>query len=201
MLDAADIVTFDDAPPPAGSTPWVGGVPEAERIEIAPSDPRWPQTFAQLSMLIIDALGEQALGVEHVGSTAVPGLPAKPIIDIDLTVPDVTDEPSWLPHLEASGFVLRVREPWWYEHRCLRLDRPRCNLHVFPPDCPEVARHRIFRDWLRQSSEDLALYRDAKLAAAGATNEKGEGVQDYNARKQRIIREICHRAFDSAGLL
>ena len=84
-----------------------------------------------MKVRIRNALGELALEVEHVGSTSVPGLPAKPIIDIDLIVPDSGDEASWLPPLERAGFVLKVREPWWYEHRCLRFDDPRCNLDVF----------------------------------------------------------------------
>lgn len=201
MLTAADIVRFDDAPPPAGRDSWVAGTPAAENIEIVPADPRWPENFQYLACLIRDALGERALEVEHVGSTSVPGLPAKPIIDVDLIVADSADESAWLPQLEAAGFVLRIREPWWYEHRCLRFDHPRCNLHVFSPDCAEAARHKIFRDWLRGNSEDLALYRDAKLAAAQATNSKGEHVVQYNARKQQVIREIYQRAFAAAGLL
>jgi len=131
----------------------------------------------------------------------VPGLPAKPIIDIDLVVSDSSDEASWLPGLEMAGFVLLIREPWWYEHRCLRLDEPMCNLHVFSPNCAEVARHQIFRDWLIKSAEDKKLYSKAKLEAAENTNYKGELVEDYNARKQGVIREIYQRAFAAAGLL
>ncbi len=201
MLTDADIVRFDDAPPPAGVDPWVAGPPEAEQIEIVPSDTSWPERFRQLADMIHNALGEMALDIEHIGSTSVPGLPAKPIIDIDLTVPDSTDEVSWLPQVEALGFVLVVREPWWYEHRCLRFDDPRCNLHVFSPDCAEAARHKIFRDWLRSNPDDLELYRNTKVVAAQDTNNRGEQVMDYNARKQQVIREIYHRAFAAAGLL
>jgi GrpB-like predicted nucleotidyltransferase (UPF0157 family) len=103
MLTAADIVRFDDASPPVGLDPWVAGAPEAESIEIVPGDPHWPENFQHLAGLIHDALGELALDVEHVGSTSVPGLPAKPIIDIDLTVAHSEDEASWLPELEAAA--------------------------------------------------------------------------------------------------
>jgi GrpB-like predicted nucleotidyltransferase (UPF0157 family) len=106
-----------------------------------------------------------------------------------------------LPQLEDAGFVLMIREPWWYEHRCLRFYDPRCNLHVFSPDCAEAARHKIFRDWLRGNPEDLELYRDAKTIAAEAANSHGETVEGYNARKQQAIREIYGRAFAAAGLL
>ena len=201
MLTDADIVRFDDAPPPAGLDPWVGGRPAAEDIEIVPSDPDWPEDFRRLAALIRSTLRQLALSIEHVGSTSVAGLPAKPIIDVDLIVSDAAEESSWLPQLETVGFSLKIREPWWYEHRCLQFDDPRSNLHVFSPDCAEAARHKLFRDWLRTNPADLALYRDAKIAAAATANSKGERVTDYNARKQRVIREIYQRAFEAAGLL
>lgn len=201
MLNAADITNFDDVPLPDGQVPWVTGVPEAEIIEIVPADPHWPDNFELLANLIQEALGTRALAVEHIGSTSVPGLSAKPIIDIDLTVADSADEATWLQQLEAAGFVLIVREPWWYEHRCLRFDDPRCNLHVFSPECAEVARHKIFRDWLRGSPDDRALYGDTKIAAAKAASSKGEHAMQYNARKQQVVRDIYYRAFAAAGLL
>ena len=114
-------------------------------------------TFDDAPPLINAALGDSALSVEHVGSTAVPGLPAKPVIDIDLTVAESGDEPAYVPSLERCGFVLVIREPWWYEHRCLRRQEPACNLHVFSPDCAEAERHRIFRDWLRSHPADRLL--------------------------------------------
>ncbi len=201
MLTAADITRFDDAPPPPGQSPYVGDVPKADNIEIVESDPAWPERFDDLAERIRRALGNAVLEIEHVGSTSVPGLPAKPIIDIDLTVPDSDAEAHWLPQLENAGFVLKIREPWWYRHRCLKHDAPKCNLHVFSPNCAETRRHRIFRDWLRGNAEDRDLYRDAKLAAAGVSNTQGERVDQYNARKQQVIREIYHRAFVSEGLI
>jgi GrpB-like predicted nucleotidyltransferase (UPF0157 family) len=164
-------------------------------------DPAWPWAFGQLEERIRVALGADALEVEHVGSTAVPGLAAKPVIDVDLTVTDPADEPAWLPRLEATGFELVVREPWWHEHRALVHDDPRCNLHVFGPGTPELVRHRLFRDWLEAHPEDRDRYRDAKLGAAHETNQAGERVMDYNARKEPVIRDIYDRAFRAAGLL
>lgn len=201
MATAAEITTFLEVPPPPGVSPWVRGVPNDGVIHVVPADPQWPAVYEELADVVRAALGPRALDVEHVGSTSVPGLPAKPVIDIDLTVADPADEAAWLPQLEAAGFVLTVREPWWYEHRCLRFTSPRCNLHVFGPGCAETARHRIFRDWLRQHPEDRDLYRDAKLAAARESNAQGEHVVEYNARKQQVIREIYARAFTAAGLL
>src|SRR6476661_9295572 len=180
-------------------TAWVRGKRPRSGVEVVDPDPRWIADFECLAHRIRSALGERALKVEHVGSTAVPGRPAKHVIDIDLTVADSADEPAWLPGLEAAGFELVVREPWWHEHRCLTAEDPRCNLHVFPPDCPETVRHRLFRDWLRTHPDDLALYRDAKLGAATAATAAGEHVMDYNARKEEVIREIYDRAFRAAG--
>lgn len=176
-----------------------GATPETT-FEIVEYDATWPATYASVAAQITETLGWRALQVEHVGSTAVPGLPAKPVIDVDLVVADPADEDAYVPALVATGFVLRVREPWWWEHRMLRLDAPRTNLHVFGPDAPEPVRHRLFRDWLRAHPDEIAVYRTAKLKAAEAAAAAGEHVMEYNARKQGVIREIHDRAFRAAGL-
>ncbi len=201
MLSADDIVRFSDDAAPPGASPWVGGAEPSTDIEIVPADAEWAAQFARIAPRIRGALGEAVLALEHVGSTSVPGLPAKPIIDIDLTVPDGADEDAYVPALEAAGFVLRIREPWWYGHRLLASDDPRCFVHVWSPDCPEPARHLIFRDWLRDHPGERAVYTDAKRAAAAAANAHGEHMMDYNARKQGVIREIYDRAFRAAGLI
>ncbi|WP_300345766.1 GrpB family protein [Nesterenkonia sp.] len=202
MLEASEIVTFRDVPPPPGESPWVNGSePPREEIAVVAPDPRWPEWFQQIADRIRSALGMRALSIEHVGSTAVPGLPAKPVIDIDLIVADSSKTSAWLPQLQQAGFTHTVSEPWWYKHHCLRLSQPRCNLHVWSPGCPEAYRHRLFRDWLRHSPADRDLYRDAKRAAAEASNSGRESVEEYNQRKQDVIRQIYQRAFSAAGLL
>ena len=94
--------------------------------------------------------------LEHAGSTSVPGLAAKPRIDIMLAVPDSADEPSYVPALEAAGYVLRIREPDWYEHRVFKGPDTDVNLHVFSAGCPEIARMLLFRDWLRTQRRPTA---------------------------------------------
>jgi GrpB-like predicted nucleotidyltransferase (UPF0157 family) len=202
MPSRAEIVTFDDSPPPPGANPWVGpdGGP-GTIIEMADPDPDWPRQYDRLAARIREILGWRALQLEHVGSTSVPGLAAKPIIDIDLTVADPGREQDYVPPLEAAGFQLAIREPWWYGHRVLRGGEPPCNLHVFGFDSPELVKHRIFRDWLRGNPGDRDRYAAAKRQAAGAATAAGEHVMQYNARKQQVIREIYHRAFTAAGLL
>ncbi len=199
MPTVDDIVTFHEDPTPAGASPWVIE-PMFEHIEIAASDAAWPQMFESAAELVRSTLGGRALDVFHVGSTSVPGLWAKPVIDVDLIVADPANEAGWLPDLESAGFVLTVREPWWYEHRMLRLADPRVNLHVFGPAAAEPWRHRIFRDHLRNNDHDRDLYAEVKRKAADESNEQGEVVMDYNRRKHEVVRAIYARAFVAAGL-
>jgi GrpB-like predicted nucleotidyltransferase (UPF0157 family) len=201
MPTAAEIITFDDSPPPPGADPWVHGAPSASGIKITEPDSDWPQHYAELAGRILEALGWRVLQLEHVGSTSVPGLSAKPIIDIDLTVADPTREQDYISALEKAGFTLVVREPWWYGHRCLQANEPRCNLHVFGFDSPEPLRHRIFRDWLRGNTGDRDLYADIKRQAASEANARGEHIMQYNARKEQVVRDIYRRAFTATGLL
>ena len=201
MPSRAEIVSFDDFPPPAGATVWVADAGPEIGIEVIDPDPDWPRQYDALAGRIREALGWRVLQLEHVGSTAVPGLPAKPVIDIDLTVADPGREQDYVPALEAAGFRLRIREPWWHGHRVLRADEPPCNLHVFGFDSPELVKHRIFRDWLRGNPGERDRYAAAKRRAASEANAAGEHVMQYNARKQQVIRDIYHRAFVAAGLL
>jgi GrpB-like predicted nucleotidyltransferase (UPF0157 family) len=170
----------------------VGDLPERSPvIEIVDYDPRWPLQYADHADRIRTAIGSAALAIEHVGSTSVPGLAAKPRIDIDVIVPDPKDEDAYLPALEAAGYVLRVREPDWYDHRCLHGYEPMANVHVFGPDCDEHLRHVIFRDWLRTHPDDRARYADVKrrIAAEGVTY-----MAEYAARKSDIVIDILRRA-------
>ncbi|RRS00442.1 GrpB family protein [Glycomyces terrestris] len=186
---------------PRDDSIWVGGRPEPVAIAIAAYDPAWPARFQELAARVRAALGDKALSVEHVGSTSVPGLAAKPVIDIALTVADPADESAYLPELEEAGFRLVIREPAWHEHRALKSARPNANLHVWGPGCPEVERQRMFRQWLIDHPEDLARYQEAKTAAAAEANAAGEIVTEYNRRKQPVIQEIYERMFRSHGLL
>jgi len=201
MPSSAEIVSFDDSPPPPGASSWVPGVAPRTGIEVTDPDPAWPRYYDELADRIRKALGARALQLEHVGSTSVPGLPAKPIIDIDLTVADPEREQDYVPALEAAGFRLVIRQPWWYGHRALVSDQPSGNLHVFWADSAESARHRIFRDWLRGNPGDRERYAAAKRQAASDANAAGEHVMQYNARKEQVVREIYHRAFVATGLL
>jgi GrpB-like predicted nucleotidyltransferase (UPF0157 family) len=121
----------------------------------------------------------------------VPGLAAKPIIDMTLAVPDSADEDTYLPALEAAGYVLRIREPDWYEHRVFRGPDTNVNLHVFSEGCPEIDRMLGFRDWLRSNPADRELYERTKRELAA---KKWDYVQDYADAKTAVVEEIVARA-------
>lgn len=187
------ITTFADGDP--DENPWVSGAPPTETIEIAAYSSEWPAIFEASKELIALALPGIALTIEHVGSTAVPNLAAKPIIDMDLIVTDPLREEAYVPALAGLGYVLTIRERTWYQHRMLRHDRPRLNLHVFGQNCAEHARHILFRDWLRTHPEDCARYARVKdEARVGVTN-----VRDYNRNKRAVIRDIYGTIFESRG--
>jgi GrpB-like predicted nucleotidyltransferase (UPF0157 family) len=160
-------------------------------ITVSPYDQRWPVRYQQEEARIRAALGERALAVEHVGSTAVPGLAAKDRIDIDLIVADPADEDTYVPDLAAAGYTLRTREPHWYQHRCLWTDNHDVNLHVFGPDCDEFLRHLILRDWLRTHPDDRDRYAARKSEAAA---QHPLSMAHYVAGKASMIVEILTRA-------
>ena len=162
------------------------------RIVLAPYDPRWPVLFERESGRIRAVLGSRVLRIEHAGSTSVPGLAAKPVIDIVLVIADSADEAAYAPSLEAAGYVLRTREPDWHEHRLFKGPDTNINLHVFSKGCPEVDRILAFRDWLRSNVADRELYVRTKLALA-----EGEWptVQSYADAKTGVVDEILARAW------
>ena len=160
-------------------------------IYLAPHDPVWASKFIVLANRVCDALAEKALLLEHVGSTSVPGLSAKPVIDMVLAVADSADEPSYVPALERQGFVLRVREPDWFKHRLFRCPDIDGNLHVFTLGCDEIHRMLVFRDWLRTHKDERQRYENIKRKLA---SRPWKHVQNYADAKSEIVREILGRA-------
>lgn len=160
------------------------------KIQIVDYDPQWPTLFQREAEKIRSALGSRVHAVEHAGSTSVPGLPAKPIVDIVLTVSSSAEEGEYGPSLQGIGYVLRVREPNWYEHRMLWSENE-VNLHVFSAGCPEINRMLLFRDWLRANPADRDLYARTKLALA---ERQWRDVQEYADAKAHFVNEIVERA-------
>ncbi len=170
------------------------GTPERlnSTVYLAEYDPGWPVIFIQLAQDIRDSLGESALLLEHVGSTSVPGLAAKPIIDMVLAVAASADESAYVTQLETLGYRLTIREPNWYEHRVLKLPEPKVNLHVFSAGCEEIERMIAFRDWLCQHSDDRTLYETTKRELSQQT---WKYVQNYADAKSAVVQEIMGRAY------
>jgi len=165
-------------------------------VVIADYDPEWPILFAREAARIRAALGDTVQLLEHAGSTSVPGLAAKPRIDIILAVPDSADEPSYVAALEAAGYVLRIREPEWYEHRVFKGPDTDVNLHVFTLGCPEIARMLLFRDWLRSNTADRELYERVKRDLA---QRQWKYTQNYADAKTAVVEEILARAKSAQG--
>jgi GrpB-like predicted nucleotidyltransferase (UPF0157 family) len=169
------------------------GEPQALRapIELRDYDPRWVALYEREAGRIRAALGERVVRLEQVGSTSVPGLIAKPIIDIALEVPDSADEAAYVPDLEAAGYVLRIREPEWFQHRLFKGSDTDINLHTFSAQCSEVDRMVRFRDWLRTDSGDRELYARVKRQLAA---RDWKYMQQYADAKTAVVKEIMTRA-------
>ena len=165
--------------------------PHNSTIHLVPYNPEWPSQFSQLAGRVRLALGGKVLLLEHVGSTSIEGMPAKPIIDLVLVVADSTDEPSYVPQLEEHGFVMRLREPDWFQHRMFKTPDIEGNLHVFSRGCEEVQRLLIFRNWLRANDDDRILYENTKRELA-ARNWKY--TQHYADAKTEVVEDILGRA-------
>lgn len=168
----------------------LGGA-EKVTIVVVDYDEEWPVRFELERERIVGALGGRAVRVDHVGSTSVPGLAAKPIIDIVLTVADSADESAYLADLLAAGYELRVREPDWHEHRMLRTPARDVHLHVFSTDSSEPARMLRFRDRLREDPDDRDEYAAAKRGLAA---RDWPTMQDYADAKTGIVQSIIDRA-------
>ena len=165
-------------------------------IHLADYDPGWPALYEREASRISGLLGERALRLEHAGSTSVPGLAAKPIVDIVLGVADPADEASYVPSMEAGGYVLRIREPDWHEHRVFKGPDTDINLHVFAADSTEIVRMLAFRDRLRSHDDERLRYEATKreLAARHWTY-----VQDYADAKGEVVEAIIARALADPG--
>ena len=165
--------------------------PHNAQIYLAPYDPTWPAQYETEAAKIRDALGDGAIALEHVGSTSIPGLSAKPIIDIILCVADSSDEASYVPALTAQGYRLHLREPQWEQHRVMKGDDPMVNLHVFTVGSLELTRMVAFRDRCRTHPQELKLYLDTKQALAG---QVWRHVQHYANAKGEVVEAIIARA-------
>ena len=164
----------------------VGGV-ERRELVIANYDPAWPAQYLDHEARIRQALGD-VVGVEHIGSTSVPGLGAKPIIDILVTVSDITAEEDYLEPLTAAGYELRVREPG---HRLVRTPARDVHIHLLEPDDPAAHDYLLLRDHLRTNRADRELYENTKR---DLTAREWPDMNAYADAKTEVIQAIKSRA-------
>lgn len=154
-------------------------------IYLSNYDNSWSEIFEKEKEIIYSTLDE--VTVEHVGSTSVVGLCAKPIVDIILLVNDSADENTYVPELEKRGYYLRIREPDWYEHRLMQKEGAQINLHIFSKGCKEAQRMVDFRDILRNDEKALQKYAAEKKLLA---KRKWKYVQEYADAKSKVVNEI-----------
>lgn len=170
--------------------------------EISAYQASWPQIFTQVAARIQSALGPSALKLEHVGSTSVPNLAAKPIIDVLLEVDDPSNEGSYIPQLEELGFVLHFRQPKWHGHRflALALDEhdAEINVHVHRAGCQVAAEFITFRDFLRDNDWAREEYAEAKRKAAETSNEEKGGRLQYQKEKAAVLDRLKARALEES---
>jgi GrpB-like predicted nucleotidyltransferase (UPF0157 family) len=160
-------------------------------IKLVAYSVEWPALFIREAERVRATLGDRVLMLEHVGSTSVPGLAAKPIIDMILAVEDSADETAYVPAMESAGYVLHIREPDWHQHRLFKGPDTDINLHVFSFGCPEMDKMLMFRDWLRRNDADRELYERTKRELAQQT---WKYVQNYADAKTAVVEEIVARA-------
>jgi GrpB-like predicted nucleotidyltransferase (UPF0157 family) len=159
-------------------------------IYLAPYSEQWPRLYEREAARVADMLGDRVRLLEHVGSTSILGLSAKPRIDMLLVVDDSADEASYVPPMEAAGYVLKVREPDWHEHRLFRGPDTDINLHVHTVGCAEIERMLGFRDHLRSNEADRFVYEHKKQELAQQT---WKYVQHYADAKSAVVEEIIAR--------
>ena len=160
-------------------------------INLSDYQMQWKEDFQIEKHHLKETLKEKALMIEHVGSTSVEGLCAKPIIDILLIVEDSSKEEDYLSELEEAGYWLKIREPDWYQHRMFKGPRCDINLHVFSQGASEIDKMLLFRNWLRENDADRELYADTKRQLA---KQIWKYVQNYADAKSQVVLEIMERA-------
>lgn len=159
---------------------------EERTIGIVDYRPEWAAWFTQEKARIEAAVGSTVRRIEHVGSTAVPGFAAGPIVDVMVSVDDPEDEPSYVPAMEGAGYVLRVREPG---HRMFRTPERDVRVHFWKAGSEDERRHITFRDRLRSSADDRAEYEQNKRKLATQYRD----MNAYAEAKGTIIERIVRR--------
>jgi GrpB-like predicted nucleotidyltransferase (UPF0157 family) len=167
-----------------------------EPVEIVPYDPAWPHLYEVWRARLDTAIGAAAERIEHVGSTSVPGLPAKPIVDIQVSVGELSKEVRYVPACESLGLQLRGSDD---EHRYLQPspDRPReVHVHVCPSGGRWERIHLLFRDFLRSDARARDSYAEMKHRQAETWKDDRWA---YTESKTDLILQLMDRAEEWAS--
>lgn len=170
----------------ADATDWllaVGGGP----VELAEPDPEWPSRFDEIQGRLDRALGQNATRIDHIGSTAIPNIPAKPVIDVQVSVPDLEAEDAYRPQIEGIGWPMIAREP---EHRFFRPpdDQPRTvHIHVCQAGSAWERAHLLFRDYLRDHPDRARDYAAMKRQLAATV---GHDRPAYSRSKDPFVASV-----------
>lgn len=168
-----------------------GNVEHNQTIQLNPYDEKWPALFEREKERILKILKDKALMIEHIGSTSVPGLMAKPIIDILLVVEDAGKEEDYMDDLCRHGYILRVREPDFENHHMFKGPDTDIHLHVFSKGSKEIKKYLLFRNYLRLHDDARELYENTKKELAKKT---WKYVQNYADAKSEVVQKILSDA-------
>lgn len=171
---------------------FVNGIEEHNQtIVLKPYDEQWSLLFEREKQRISNILKEKALMIEHIGSTSVPGLTAKPIIDILLVVEDAGKEEDYLNDLCQHGYILRIKEPDFENHHMFKGPDTDINLHIFSQGSNEIEKYLVFRNYLRKNENARQLYEETKKKLA---KRKWKYVQNYADAKSDVVCQIMNQA-------
>lgn len=170
-----------------------GNIEHNQTILLKPYDDRWPALFEREKNRISKILRDRALMIEHIGSTSVPGLTAKPIIDILLVVDDAGKEELYVNDLCEHGYILRIKEPDFENHHMFKGPDTDINLHVFSKNSKEIEKYLLFRNYLRHHDDARQLYEDTKKELAKKT---WKYVQNYADAKTDVVQKILKAAIE-----
>lgn len=170
-----------------------GNIEHNQTILLKPYDDRWPALFKREKNRISKILRDRALMIEHIGSTSVPGLTAKPIIDILLVVDDAGKEELYVNDLCEHGYILRIKEPDFENHHMFKGPDTDINLHVFSKNSKEIEKYLLFRNYLRHHDDARQLYEDTKKELAKKT---WKYVQNYADAKTDVVQKILKAAIE-----
>lgn len=173
--------------PDAGTAELIGG-PERLEVELHNYDAAWPDIYLTHRSRILAALTPATVEIAHIGSTSVPGLAAKPIVDVVVAVEDITAEEDYLAPLLAAGYQLRVREPG---HRMVRTPARDVHVHLYEQGDPAIEDYLLLCDHLRADPEDRALYEATKRTLL---SRRWDDMNDYADAKTEVILAINARA-------